>query len=56
MFLAPLHSDLIESLPTINLLGLYLGELAGKTPTQVQYYMEVGSALVLSFTRGQENY
>ena len=33
MFLAPSHSDLGESLPTINLLGVYLGELAGKTPT-----------------------
>ena len=33
MFLAPSSSDLGESLPTINLLGVYLGELAGKTPT-----------------------
>ena len=32
MFLAPSRSDLGESLPTINLLGVYLGELAGKTP------------------------
>ena len=33
MFLAPSRSDLGESLPTINLLGVYLGELASKTPT-----------------------
>ena len=33
MFLAPSRSDLSESLPTINLLGVYLGELAGKTLT-----------------------
>jgi len=32
VFLGPLRSDLGESLPTINL-GVYLGELAGKTPT-----------------------
>ena len=33
MFLVLLRSDLGESLPTINLLRLYLRELAGKTPT-----------------------
>jgi hypothetical protein len=33
VFLAPSHSDLCESLPTTNLLGEYLGDLAGKTPT-----------------------
>ena len=32
VFLGPSRSDLGESLPTINL-GVYLGELAGKTPT-----------------------
>ena len=34
MFLAPSRSDLGESPPTINLFGVYLGELAGKTPTE----------------------
>ena len=33
MFLASSCSDSGESLPIINLLRVYLGELAGKTPT-----------------------
>ena len=34
MFLAPSRSGLGESLPTTTLLGVYLGEPAGKTPTK----------------------
>ena len=35
MFLAPSHSDPGESLLTTTLLGVYLGEPAGKTPTHM---------------------
>jgi len=34
VFLAPSCSDPGESLPTINLLWVYLGELGGYTPTE----------------------
>ena len=47
-----MRSDLGESLPTINLLGVYLGDLAGKTPTLANMYYETWSSLLLLSING----
>ena len=52
MFLASSRSDLGESVPTINLLGVYLGDLAGKTSTLANMYYETWSSLLLVSING----
>ena len=46
MFLAPSRSNLGESLPTINLLGVYLGGFASNTDTILIVYQSMLSSFM----------